>query len=140
VPIGFVLASIPGVNRLLEYTLPRFMVEDSVANVFGDPSRVTPALVDRYYDLNRRAGNRAALPRRFADLPSEASATRWVRILQPTLILWGGRDRLIPPDNGARLSRDIAGSRLVVFPELGHVPQEEDPAATVAVVSAFLAE
>ncbi|MCM2355582.1 MAG: alpha/beta hydrolase, partial [Arenimonas sp.] len=56
----------------------------------------------------------------------------------PTLVLWGGRDRLIPPDNGERLHRDIAGSQLVVFPALGHVPQEEDPAASVQPVIAFL--
>ena len=57
----------------------------------------------------------------------------------PTLILWGGRDRLIPPEHGERFHRDIAGSRLVVFPELGHVPHEEDPVATVAAVRDFLA-
>ena len=33
---------------------------------------------------------------------------------------------------------DIAGSRLSVFEHLGHVPQEEDPAATVSAVKAFL--
>jgi pimeloyl-ACP methyl ester carboxylesterase len=34
----------------------------------------------------------------------------------------------------------IAGSRLVVFDELGHVPHEEDPARSVAPVRAFLEE
>jgi pimeloyl-ACP methyl ester carboxylesterase len=60
-------------------------------------------------------------------------------VKQPTLILWGGHDRLIPPDNAQRFLRDIAGSRLVMFDELGHVPHEEDPARTVAAVQAFLA-
>jgi pimeloyl-ACP methyl ester carboxylesterase len=40
--------------------------------------------------------------------------------------------------NGKRFAADIAGSQLVVFEGLGHVPQEEDPAATVAVVQRFL--
>ena len=44
----------------------------------------------------------------------------------------------MPPPNGQRFARDIAGSRLVVFPELGHVPHEEDPARTVEVVKDFL--
>jgi pimeloyl-ACP methyl ester carboxylesterase len=56
----------------------------------------------------------------------------------PTLILWGGRDRLVPPSVGRQFNRDIAGSELVVFDELGHVPQEEDPARSVAPVKAFL--
>ena len=56
----------------------------------------------------------------------------------PTLILWGGQDRLIPPDNGDAFARDIKGSQLLRFPALGHVPHEEDPAATVRPVQAFL--
>jgi len=56
----------------------------------------------------------------------------------PTLILWGGRDRLIPPEVGRRFKSDIAGSELVIFDDLGHVPQEEDPQRTVKAVQAFL--
>jgi pimeloyl-ACP methyl ester carboxylesterase len=138
VPIGFRIARMPGVNVLMRYVMPRSVVEDSLRNVMGDPSKVTPALVDRYFDMSVRAGNRASLPERFKYLPTEASAARIAQIKKPTLILWGGRDRLIPPDNGEHLHRDIAGSQLVVFPELGHVPQEEDPAATVARASEFL--
>ena len=56
----------------------------------------------------------------------------------PTLILWGGRDQLIPPAAAALFKAHIAGSELVVFDELGHVPHEEDPARTLAVVQDFL--
>jgi len=56
----------------------------------------------------------------------------------PTLIIWGGRDRLIPPDDAERFHRDIAGSTLVVFDDLGHAPEEEDPARTVVAVKRFL--
>ena len=57
---------------------------------------------------------------------------------QPTLILWGGRDKLIPPEVGRQFHERIAGSQLVVFDELGHVPHEEDPARSVVPVKAFL--
>ena len=56
----------------------------------------------------------------------------------PTLIIWGARDRLIPPDNAERFAADIEGSQLVLFDDLGHVPQEEDAQRTVAVLVAFL--
>lgn len=58
----------------------------------------------------------------------------------PTLVLWGELDRRIPPSHAEQFHRDIAGSRLVVLPGLGHTPHEEDPAASVAVVQRFLAE
>ena len=56
----------------------------------------------------------------------------------PTLILWGAQDRLVPPVNAEHFHRDIAGSQLVIFPGLGHVPQEEDAPTSVAPVRAFL--
>ena len=59
-------------------------------------------------------------------------------ITQPTLILWGGRDRLIPPSVGERFHAAIAGSTFVLFDDLGHVPHEEAPAATLAPLRAFL--
>jgi pimeloyl-ACP methyl ester carboxylesterase len=138
VPIGFRIARMPGLNQLMRYMLPRRVVEDSLREVMGDPSKVTPELVDRYFDMSVRAGNRASLPARFRYLPTDASAKRIGQISQQTLIIWGGRDRLIPPENGERLHREIAGSQLLVFPELGHVPQEEDPATTVAAAIEFL--
>jgi pimeloyl-ACP methyl ester carboxylesterase len=125
-------------NRLLQVTLPRGVIESSLRNTYGDPSRVSVALVDRYYELTLREGNRRALTQRFLQAPHGLRAARIRDLRVPTLILWGGRDRLIPPDHAERFHRDIPGSRRVVFPGLGHVPHEEDPLATVDVVRAFL--
>ena len=114
------------------------MIEASVRNVYGDPSRVTPELVDRYQDLTLREGNRRALVQRFEQSDWGVHSARIATLTLPTLVLWGGRDRLIPPEHAQRFVHDIAGSRLIVFDELGHVPQEEDPARTVIPVRAFL--
>ncbi len=137
IPLGFQLARIPMLAPLLQHTLPRSMVESSVRSVYGDPAKVTPALVDLYYDMTLRAGNRRALGVRLAQ-PLTLGAERIATLKLPTLILWGGQDRLIPPDNAQRFAKDIAGSQLVIFDTLGHVPHEEDPVATVAVVKKFL--
>ena len=139
VPLGFRVARTPVLRHITQWTLPRELVDSSVRNVYGDPSRVTPALVDRYVELTLREGNRAALLERFeAWVPGE-HAERIAGLKQPTLILWGGRDRLIPPAVGREFQRLIPDSRLVEFPELGHVPQEEDPARSLAPVIPFLA-
>ncbi len=140
VPLGFRIAQLPGVSTLAQYLLPRPVVVASVKNVYGDPTRVTDALVDRYFELTLREGNRAALGERMRQMGRGGEAARIAGLTLPTLILWGGRDRLIPPEVGRRFERDIAGSRLVLFDSLGHVPHEEDPARTVAAVLAFLAE
>lgn len=138
VPIAFKLAQTPVLNRLLEDVLPRGLVEDSVKNVYGDPSKVSPPLVDRYLELTTRAGNRKALVQRFEQTKPGPLADRVKEIKLPTLIIWGDKDRLIPLAVGERFQREIAGSKLVRFPELGHVPQEEGPVETVAAVEEFL--
>jgi pimeloyl-ACP methyl ester carboxylesterase len=138
VPLAFRIARTSGLNRLMRDVLPRSLVETSLQDVYGDPTKVTPALVDRYFDLATREGNRAALVARFEQTQPGTMASRVREITAPTLILWGGRDRLIPPAFGTRFADDIPGSALVVFDTLGHVPHEEDPAATVAEVQRFL--
>lgn len=139
VPLGFRLARLPLARDLMAHVLPRAVIESSVRNVYGDPGRVTPELVDRYFAMTARAGNRAALVRRMTQLTPGRDIGRLRTLSQPTLVLWGGRDRLIPPDNARRFAADIAGSRLVVFDDLGHVPHEEDPRRTVEAVLQFLA-
>lgn len=138
VPLGFAIARLPLVNRLSEWVLPRGVVAQSVAGVYGDPSKVTSELVDRYFELTLRAGNRRALAQRIAVFEQGEDASGLARIRQPTLIVWGGRDRLVPPATAQVFARAIPGSRLVVLPELGHVPQEEDAARSVQPVRAFL--
>jgi pimeloyl-ACP methyl ester carboxylesterase len=139
VPLGFRIARMPVANRVMEHTLPRSVVASSVRNVYGDPSKVSEALIDRYVELTRREGNRAALVQRMK-LARNSDSSRIAQIKQPTLILWGRQDRLIPPDNAERFARDIVGAQLVVFEALGHVPQEEDPAQSLAPVLRFLAQ
>lgn len=137
VPVALRLARVPGVRDLLAYFLPRGMVLASLRNVYGDASKVTSELVDRYYDMALRAGNRRALARRVVEGMSDPSAR--IRSLDlPTLILWGGRDRLIPRVAARRFADDIAGSRLVVMEELGHLPHQEDPQGTVRELLRFL--
>lgn len=138
VPLGFRIAKISGVNRLMSNVLPRSLIEGSLTNVYGDPSKVSPALVDRYYDLARREGNRRALGLRFTQTKRGDKADLIPQLKMPTLIIWGAKDRLIPLENGQRFHREIAGSQLVIFDQLGHVPQEEDPVQTVAVASKFI--
>jgi pimeloyl-ACP methyl ester carboxylesterase len=138
IPLGFRLARTPVLNELLREVLPRGVIESSVRNVYGDPARVKPVVVDRVFELTLREGNRDALIRSFEQADHGADAGRIKTIKTSTLIIWGGKDRLIPPENAKLFAAQIAGSKLVMFDDLGHVPQEEDPARTVAEVKMFL--
>jgi pimeloyl-ACP methyl ester carboxylesterase len=59
-------------------------------------------------------------------------------IKRPTLIIWGREDGLVSLADGERLNKDIAGSKLVVFDQCGHIANLEKPAEFNAAVIKFL--
>ena len=137
-PLGFRVARVPLLNRIGETLLPRALVAATLRSVYGDPARVSDELVERYFEMTLREGNRHALGQRLQQLELGEHAERIKGLALPTLVLWGGRDRLIPPINAQRFAADIHGAKLLLFDNLGHVPQEEDPARTAAAVLEFL--
>lgn len=137
VPLAFRLARTAPMAWLMDKLLPRGVVLSSVRSVYGDTAKVTPELVDRYYDMSLRAGNRRALMQRLGVVGSDQSA-RIQELVLPTLVLWGDRDRLIPLRAGEQFARDIAGAQLVVFEGLGHLPHQENPDQTLVEVQRFL--
>jgi non-heme chloroperoxidase len=60
------------------------------------------------------------------------------RIAAPTLLVWGDRDGLVPPQEQQRLAAAIPGARSLVYPETGHSPHWERPERFTADQDAFL--
>jgi pimeloyl-ACP methyl ester carboxylesterase len=57
----------------------------------------------------------------------------------PTLIVWGGRDPLIPVRHAREAHARIAGSRLEVLPDAGHFPHRDDPERFASTLLDFVA-
>jgi pimeloyl-ACP methyl ester carboxylesterase len=138
IPLGWKIARLPVLGSLTEHLLPRPIIVQGLGAVYGDPARITEPLVDRYFELTLREGNRAALVQRARTWTPAEGVAQVTGVTAPTLVLWGGRDRIIPPATAQRFAADIPGSRVVLFDDLGHVPHEEDPGRTVGVVVEFL--
>ena len=138
VPIAFKLSQNKFASMFLKDFIPKFVVRSSVENVYGDPSLVSDELVDRYYELALREGNRTAISKRFVQTQPGKLRYELNTLSVPTLLIWGGKDKLIPLEMGKQFNRDIPNSTLVVFEELGHVPHEENPDATLSTALAFL--
>jgi pimeloyl-ACP methyl ester carboxylesterase len=62
---------------------------------------------------------------------------RLERIQSPTIIIWGERDRLIPPIYGETLHNLIPGSVLATILGAGHLPMFEEPEAWCKLVAEF---
>lgn len=138
VPIAFRIYSSPILKYLFKNIMPRSVIRSSIENVYGNPDKITEDLVDRYFELNTRAGNREALAKRFVQTKAGSLANRVSELTQETLIMWGEQDGLIPISVGHRFHQEIPNSQFISFSDLGHVPHEEDSQITVNAVEQFL--
>jgi len=117
---------------------------DSVVRLcFGDPSLAPEhRLAEAAAELDARAHQPWAYDA--FDRTSKAMLRSWwrgeslwsvaARVRVPTLVVWGGRDRLVAPRLAARTTRAVGG-RLLMLPGVGHVAQIEAPEAVAAGVA-----
>ena len=131
---------VPAFLQLMKYFLPRTLIKRNLAEAYADPSRLSEAVVDRYYDLLLAPGNRAAVLDRMRQSVLEDPVPLLQHIRTPTLLVWGKKDRLIPYGNSADYLASLPNATLVSFADLGHVPHEEAPAESLTSVQKFLDE
>ncbi|MHB8576900.1 MAG: alpha/beta fold hydrolase [Dehalococcoidia bacterium] len=108
-------------------------------NVAFDPAFMRGPVLDGYLRPLRLPGTAAAIRK----LMSDARRDRPIdlsRIRVPVLLLWGAHDRVVKPAVGERLHAAIAGSRLKLIPEAGHLPLEEQPELCNRLIAEFLAD
>src|SRR5216684_3918318 len=133
----FRLARIPGLSWLVTKLDPGPLTEKTLRDAYGDPRKVTPALVERYHMLALREGNRRAFVKRVAQRAEDRSADVG-KVRSPTLILWGAQDRLVPVAHAHRFQRAIPAARLIIYDGVGHVPMEEIGERSAADADAFV--
>jgi pimeloyl-ACP methyl ester carboxylesterase len=127
--IGFKLAQMPVINRLLTIITPRELVKKSLQDAYGDIGKVTDSLTTQYFDMLTREGNRQALIDRMRQGWQVTDSNFLTKVEAPTLIVWGSKDRLIPVENAELFQQKIKNSQVHIWENLGHVPMEEDPGA-----------
>lgn len=137
-PLAFKIPRMPVLKHAFKFITPRPVVKTSVENVYADKSKVTEELVDRYFELTLREGNRQAFIDRIKS-KNDTTAYRKVKsIKQPTLVIWGAQDYLVPIENAHRFHEDLPNDTLVILKNVGHVPMEESPTESVSAVISFL--
>ena len=138
--VGFTIARMPGVNRLVEQITPRSLIAQSREQSVSVKSIITEPMIDRYWELLRYPGNRRATLKRFGYPYESLTEAEIAGVTAPTLILWGEEDRLIPVAAGQWLAKVMPTAQITIYPNIGHLPQEEAPAATLGDLLPWLAE
>lgn len=138
VPIAFKVAGIPILNKALTFITPKFMARSSLENVYADKSKVTDELVDRYFELTLREGNRQGLVDRVTMKNDPDAHLLIKKIQQPTLLMWGEEDLLVPLEIAQLFQKDLPNNTLVILKNAGHVPMEESPKESLQPLLDFL--
>ncbi|MFT4631736.1 MAG: pimeloyl-ACP methyl ester carboxylesterase [Candidatus Azotimanducaceae bacterium] len=138
-PIVFTLLGKPWFRALMRYVDPYLLTEQGVKAAHNNSPVVDQKLIDRYYELSIRDGTRDATLHRFASYDPNANETVDVSVLtQPTLIMWGVEDGLIPVSVADKFEAVLPNSRKILYKDVGHVPMEEIPARSADDVRTFL--
>ncbi|MBC7648677.1 MAG: alpha/beta hydrolase [Vitreoscilla sp.] len=129
---------VPMMVKLMSVALPKALLTMSLKPAYANPEVMTDALATRYHDLMLAPGSRDALLARMAQTVLVDPVPILKQITAPTLLVWGEQDGMIPFANSNDYLKAIAGSKLVAFKGVGHLPHEEAPAESVGAVREFL--
>jgi pimeloyl-ACP methyl ester carboxylesterase len=136
--IGSKPYAMPSIMGVIKFSLPKYLVRKSIEPAFFDAKALDDSLVNRYYDMLRAPGVRAAILERANQTIYTDPVPRLKKITAPTLLIWGEQDQMIPSSNAQSYANVLAVSQTMLLPNLGHLLQEEQPEVAVKLVTDFL--
>lgn len=137
-PIGFRIARTPVLRDVMRHITPRSMIEEGLRKSVSNAAIVTPANIDRYWELLRYPGNREATLDRFTT-PRDPALSGPLKLPVRTLIMWGAEDKLIPVSSAKWFKQQIPGSNMIIYPDVGHLMMEEIPEKSSTDLAKWLA-
>lgn len=139
-PPVFKLIRNPVIGPLLRDLDSTRLIRQGLEASFGDPALVDDAMVARYADMARAPGHRDILLQMTLGFRSRnyATAERLAALQMPVLVLAGDQDVIVPVDHARQFNQAIAGSQLILFEGVGHIPQEEAADQSAMAVHEFL--
>lgn len=119
---------VPKAAYVLKYIMPRALPEFMLRSGFGNPQNLPEPLVDRWYDMWRREGQREAqLDRLTQYQPGDIEGiVRSIRV--PVLLLWGEANTTAKFEQAAEfreLLADAPSLTFISYPGVGHMAVEE---------------
>lgn len=129
---------LPASMALMRHVLPKPLLRMHLQSAYARPESISEAVTSRYHDLMLAPGARQAMLDRLQQTVLREPEPLLRQIKAPTLLVWGQADAMIPLSNAQDYLRSIQGSRLVSWPQVGHLPQEEAAEASQQAVAQFM--
>lgn len=147
--MGVPLVALPGVGRRVFERLAQVPAERQVAGMvalnYGDAGSVSEQRrAEAVVEVERRlqlpyagdalSGASRSLLRSFLDPGPNGLWSLAGRVTTSTLVIYGGRDRLVDARRSRIAARHMPRAQIVTLPLVGHVAQMEDPALVARLV------
>jgi pimeloyl-ACP methyl ester carboxylesterase len=129
---------IPAIAELYRYFFSKEFLAMNLEPAYANPNTLNDALVNRYYDLMLAPGVRGAILARMQQTVLQDPVPSLASIQVPTLLIWGEKDAFIPISNSNEYLKVMPNAKRVSLPNIGHLPQEEQPSIGLQVLKEFL--
>jgi len=135
-------ASNPFIRPFARRIMPRFFFEMAAREVFGDQSKLTDQIKDRYFELSLSGGNRNAYVDFFTVMRKLCRSEELPRgmndIQTPLMVMWGTKDRWVPLKYFHLWKENFPDGSFKTYEGVGHTPMEEIPEQTATDARTFL--
>ncbi|MCB9479216.1 MAG: alpha/beta hydrolase [Deltaproteobacteria bacterium] len=134
------LVKIPVLGDINAQFMGAWTARSALKQVFYDENLVTDTLIDEYSRPFTKPNYKdylARLLRRYFSDQFVRMSESYPEVQVPVLALWGEQDRWVPVEFGERLDEQIPDSRLIRYPNCGHLAQQEVPEKVNKDVMAF---
>ncbi len=135
--IGFKLLGSAFGQAIMKRVTPRFIIEKSLKQTMTNTKVVNDSMIDRYWELLRMEGNRQAMIDLARTSRNEKEWQLLKNIATPTLLIWGEDDSLLPRQMSKTFEAELQHSKVVMLPDVGHIPMEESVSAVAEAITLF---
>ena len=129
---------VPAIAQLYRYFFSKTFLAMNLEPAYANPKTLNDALVNRYYDLMLAPGVRGAILARMQQTVLQDPVPSLANIKAPTLLIWGEQDAFIPIANSNDYLKVMPNVKRVSLPNIGHLPQEEQPTIGLQALKEFL--
>lgn len=120
--------TVPEWANVLEYLLPRAIPQFMLATGYGDRSKLSDTVIDRWHEMWLREGQRAAQLSRLRQYASGDLEGVIQQVRAPTLLLWGEANSQAEVDQAyeiRELLENAVSVRMIIYPGVGHMAVQE---------------
>jgi pimeloyl-ACP methyl ester carboxylesterase len=116
--------------KTADLILRRNRITKVLGNLYADPSRLLPIIVDIFIYFMEKPGALDAFESAFVNSTSKSIDLNQIRKLEnfPCLIFWGEKDNLIPVSFAEQFKRLLPAIEIEIIKDAGHAPFVEKPA------------